>query len=445
MAPRSHSAHSCAHATRAFGDRDRRILLTIPRAAQKQNSAQKRRGPGRHDASKPHICFKQKALLTHRRRFYAPMEPETALNACFVGFDGGIQQLRGEDTAVILPAIFGLISAVGIVGNVLVIVILIHDIIVKKSACGIVLMLVNLSGTDLVILAVCTSTRAITYHNRTWTLGHLACRTAEWFQHGCLAAKSLTLAVMSRARYNFDCDPHLKIKRVLIAAGSIWALGLALPVAEIIYSKLEVKGNFSLCVTELPSHSSDFMRVHSIIYTLVVYAFPVIFSAVCHVRAIFRVTRGHGARAARRTESRLALLSVTAANALLLLPGWTVWLWLRHSSRETCEPPAALLVLAQVCTYLTSASSPAILLTMLVPLRDNLAWIMCRGASWEGRRERSAMAVGALDDGMVMHTDALGRPLPDVQYFWNSRRNTAVPDNTNPFPWEGLEHCHAEL
>lgn len=373
------------------------------------------------------------------------MEPGRALNACFVVFGGGIQQLRGDYNAVILPAVFGSICAVGIVGNVLVLFVLIHNIMVKKSAYGIVVMLANLSGTDLLILAVCSSTRAVTYHNRTWTLGRFVCRTAEWFQHGCLAAKSLTLATMSRARYQFDCDSHLKLKRVLISVGCVWVFALALPVFEVVFSKLQVKGNFSLCVTELPSHSSDFMHVYSKIYALVVYAFPIMFSAVCHVRAIFRITRGHGARAAGRTESRLALLSVTAVNAILLLPEWTIWLFVRHRPRETCEPPPALLILAQACTYLTSASSPAILLTMLVPLRDSLSWLMCWGASWEGKTERSAMAVGALDDGMMIHTDALGRPLPDVEHFWTSRRNTVVPDNTNPFPWEGLEHCHAEL
>lgn len=366
------------------------------------------------------------------------MEPEMVLNACFVGFNGGIQQLAGEDTEVILPAVFGSICAVGIVGNVLVLVVLIHNITVKKSASGIIFMLANLSGTDLLILAVCSSTRAVTYHSRTWTLGHFACRTAEWFQHGCLAAKSFTLAVMSQAQDHFDCDSHLKLKSLLLSAGSVWVLALALPVTEIIFSKLQVKGNFSLCITELPSHSSDFMRIYSKIYALVLYAFPIIFSAVCHLRAILRITRGHGARAAHRTKSHLALLSITAANALLLLPEWTVWLWLHHCPRK---PPAALLVLAQVCTYLTSASSPAILLTMLVPLRENLAWLMCRGASWEGKIERRANR----EAGTVTHTDTPGTPLPDVELFWSSRRSKTVPDNTNPFPWEGLEQCHADL
>lgn len=367
------------------------------------------------------------------------------LNACFVGFYAGIQQLAGEDTGVILPAIFGSICAVGIAGNVLVLVVLISNIMVNKRASGIVVMLANLSGSDFLILAVCTSTRAFTYHNRTWTLGRFACRTAEWFQHGCLAVKSFTLAVMSRARYNFDCDSHLKLKTVLLTAGSVWVLGLALPIVEIMFSKLQVKGNFSLCVTELPSHSSDFMRVYDKIYTVVVYAFPLIFSVVCHVRAIFRITGGHRARAARRTQTHLALISVTAANAFLLMPEWTVWLWMRHRPRETCQSPGALLVLAQVCTYMTSASSPAILLTMCVPLREDLTWLMCRGGSQKEEQERNGMTNSALDDSMMIHTDALGRPLPDVKYFWTSRRNTAVPDNSNPFPWEELEHCHANF
>lgn len=371
------------------------------------------------------------------------MELETALNACFVRFDGRIQQMDSEDTEVILPAIFGSICAAGVVGNVLVLLTLIRNIMFKRSASDIVVMLVNLTGTDLLILAVCASTRVVTYHNQTL----FVCRTAEWLHHGCLAAKSVTLAVSSRARYHPECGSQFKLKAVLLIAGSIWVLGLALPVVEIMFTKLQVKGNFSLCVTDLPSHSSDFMRVYSKAYTLVVYALPVIFSAVCHVRAIVRITRGHRLRAARRTESRLALLSITAANGLLLLPFWTLWTWTRHRPHETCQTPVSLLILAQVCTYLASASSPAILISMFVPLRESLACLVCRGESWNGKSERSAMAVAALHDGMVIHTHALsGRPLPDVEHFWTSRRNTVASDtNTNPLPWEELEPCHAEL
>lgn len=372
------------------------------------------------------------------------MELETALNACFVRFDGGIQQLDSEHTEVILSALFASICAAGLAGNVLVLVTLIRNIMVKRCASDIVVMLANLTGTDLLILAVCAATRLVTYYNQTWTL--LVCRTAEWLQHGCLAAKSLTLAVTSRERYHSDCGSQLKLKAVLLIATSIWGFGLALPVVEIMFSKLQVKGNFSLCVTELPSHSSDFMRVYSKVYTLVVYAFPVIFSAACHARAIFRITGGHVARAVRRTESRVALLSVTAANALLLLPEWTLWTWTRHRPHETCQTPVALLILAQVSTYLASASSPAILLSLFVPLRENLACLVCRRASWDGKTERRAVAVGALDDGRVIQSEALSRrPLPDVEHFWTSRRNTVASDNTNPLPWEELEPCHAEL
>ncbi|XP_017576962.1 G-protein coupled receptor 151 [Pygocentrus nattereri] len=374
------------------------------------------------------------------------MELETTANASFVAFDGGVQQLSGEDTALILPFVLGAICAVGIGGNVLLLAVLTHNV-KATGASDTAAMLVNLSATDLLLLALCAPARALTYRKRAWTLGPVACRMTEWLQHGCLAAKAFTLALLGRARHDLhsrvESDAHFKLKRTVMTAGAVWTTALAFPVADIVFSNLHVKGNVSLCVSELPPHSSEFVRVYGKVLPLAAYAVPVLLAGVCHVRAIFKsLPRAREASAARRGEIALSLLSVTAANALALLPEWGAWAWARHGAREGCGPPVALLVLAEVCMYLASALSPAILLSTLVPLRESLTSACVRVA---GRRAVSNAKKHRGSSASEVRADAFDRTLPDLEHFWSGRQNPTVPDNTDPFPWERLEQGSAEL
>uniref|UniRef100_A0A8B9HZ10 Probable G-protein coupled receptor 151 n=1 Tax=Astyanax mexicanus TaxID=7994 RepID=A0A8B9HZ10_ASTMX len=373
---------------------------------------------------------------------------ETSANvSTFVAFDGGVQQLNGEDTALILPFVLGAICALGIGGNVLLLAVLTHNV-KATGASDTAALLTNLSAADLLLLALCAPARALTYRARAWTLGPVACRMTEWLQHGCLAGKAFTLALLGRARHDLHTrvasDAHLKVKRTALTVCAVWTTALAFPVADIVFSNLHVKGNVSLCVSELAPHSSGFVRAYGKVLPLAAYAAPVLFAAVCHIRNIFKsIPRAREASAARRGEIALSLLSVTAANALALLPEWGAWAWSRHSAREGCGPPAALLVFAQVCMYLSSALTPAILLSTLVPLRESLTRACVRVASRRAAVNNAKMhSEGGTSEVLA---DSLGRPLPDLEHFWSGRQNPTVPDNTDPFPWERMDQGNTDL
>lgn len=374
------------------------------------------------------------------------MELGTTSNTSFVAYDGGVQQLNGEDTALILPFVLGAICALGLGGHVLLLAVLTHNV----KATGVsdtAVLLASLSGSDLLLLALCAPARALTYRKRAWTLGPVACRMTEWLQHGSLAAKAFTLALLGRARHDLysrvATDTDFKLKRTAVATGAAWMTALSFPVADIVFSNLHVKGNVSLCVSELPPHSSEFVRVYGKVLPLAAFAVPVLFAAVCHVRAIFRsIPRARDASAARSGEIALSLLSVTAANGLALLPEWGAWAWARHGAREGCGPPAALLVLAQVLMYLASALSPAILLSTLVPLRESLTRACVRVA---GRRAVNNAKTQRGSNANEGQADEFDRTLPDLEHFWSGRQNPTVPDNTDPFPWERLEQGSADL
>ncbi|XP_057197638.1 G-protein coupled receptor 151 [Triplophysa rosa] len=390
-----------------------------------------------------------------------------AVNSSFVSFDGGIQQLKGEDTLVIIPAILSTISGLGIAGNVLVLVVLIYVFTSQRSSEAYV-MLANVSATDLLILCLCAPMRAVTYYKRTWTLGLMACKTTEWIQHSCLAVKAFTLLAASQARHNFSSNPddqsNFRQKNVLVTLVIIWTVAPVFPIPDIVFSRLKEDGNISLCVSELNSDSQDVMRLYSKLLPMAIYVLPIILATACHIRTIFHIkpSTHEEPLLARQYESSLLYLSIIAVNALMMLPEWASWMWVRHSPGERCKPPAGLLIFGQVCVYLSSAFCPAILLTMHVPLRESLSslcsQLTCRGAKHRleikgNANEMRAMVMKVLDEragvstltATERHSDASCQTLPDLEHFWSERRNTTVLEDSDPLPWERLNQRNVEL
>ncbi|KAA0717722.1 Galanin receptor type 3 [Triplophysa tibetana] len=390
-----------------------------------------------------------------------------AVNSSFVSFDGGIQQLKGEDTLVIVPAILSTISGLGIVGNVLVLVVLIY-VFTRQRASEAYVMLANLSATDLLILCLCAPMRAVTYYRRTWTLGLMACKTTEWIQHSCLAVKAFTLLAASQARHNFSSNPddqsNFRQKNVLVTLVIIWTVALVFPIPDSVFSRLKEYGNISLCVSELTSDSQDVMRLYSKILPMAIYVLPIILAAACHIRTIFHIkpSAHEETLLARQYESSLVYLSIIALNALMMLPEWASWMWVRYSPGERCKPPAGLLIFGQVCVYLSSAFCPAILLTMHVPLRESLSslcsQLTCRGAKNRleikgNANEMRAIVMKVLDEragastltATERHPDTSCQTFADLEHFWSERRNTTVMEDSDPLPWERLNQRNVEL
>ncbi|XP_043111806.1 G-protein coupled receptor 151 [Puntigrus tetrazona] len=387
-----------------------------------------------------------------------------AVNGTFVSFDGGVQQLEGEDTRLIVPAVLSAISALGVGGNVLVLVVLIY-VSASQGASEANVMLANLSATDLMMLSVCAPARALTYYKRAWTLGLLACRTTEWIQHSCLAVKAFTLLATSQARHNFSSHPSARAsfrqKNVAITLTIIWTVALLFPVPDIVFSRLKEEGNISLCVSELTFYSQDAMHVFSKMLPLGIYVLPIVLSAACHIRTIFLIkpTSHDESLLARQYESSLMYLCVLALNTLTMLPEWVSWTWTRHGSGDSCKPSAGLLIFAQACVYLSSMFFPAVLLTMHVPLRESLgdlcSRLACRrdkhGAKLEGNgNEMRAAVMRVLDERgcvavMERRSDASCQTLPDLEHFWSERRNTTVAEDSDPLPWERLNQSNVEL
>ncbi|MBN3297177.1 GP151 protein, partial [Amia calva] len=389
------------------------------------------------------------------------------MNTSQLDFAGGIQLLQGVEVTVVLPVILAGICLIGFLGNLLVLVVFIHDF--RKGEISVVNgFVVNLSATDLLIVLLCIPVRAVTYSKQSWTLGSFVCKTVDWFLHCCLVAKSFTLAAMGQARYNYVLNPpkfiHFNPKRLIGALLSVWTVSIVLPLPHMIFTSVQQYKGVDLCVFEVPFYASNFMNVFSKIYPTVAYVIPVVFTVTCYTKTMIRTKPRKNPTTNPRPKSKritLMLVCVSCAYALMWLPEWTAWAWARHSYGDGHKPPPGFVIFAQVFLYVSSTVNPIIFLAMSEDFREGIgsvwAALTCRGPrraagsrspkTGENGAEVGASVINSLQDLETLsptakpevHKDASGRILPDVEHFWQERRNTTAAEEHDPIPWESEE------
>ncbi|KAL2098767.1 hypothetical protein ACEWY4_005247 [Coilia grayii] len=392
-----------------------------------------------------------------------------------VYFAGGIQLLQRKDTTIILPTVLSVISGIGVPGNLVLLIVILYGFRTGSISEARAL-LASLCVTDLLILTVSVPVRAITYHTRTWMLGDIACRTSEWFQHGCLAAKNFNLASISIARdHPPSCQTQgakYQARRAVCTTVFCWIVALVFPIPELMFSNMQSRENLCLCVCEIPRKYLGFISLFSKIFPISAYTIPILIAFVSYTRTIFyaksstaTLTSSPAQHQVRRRA--LLLLSLTMAHALLELPHWAIWAWVRHNPRANFQPPPTLFIIAQVCVYLSSAWSPAILLTAHGTLKDDLSLactvFSCHDSNSESesnepqepvRNERGTrmILINLPVDSRSLPvelqgvcTDECGRLLPDLQQFWTGRQSTLVLQDHDPLPWERLSETTATL
>lgn len=134
-------------------------------------------------------------------------------------------------------AVFGLIFALGVLGNCLVITVLARSAPGRRrSATN--LFILNLSVADLAYLLFCIPFQATVYALPTWVLGAFICKFVHYFFTVSMLVSIFTLAAMSVDRYvaivHSRRSSSLRVSRnARLGVGCIWALSVAMasPVA----------------------------------------------------------------------------------------------------------------------------------------------------------------------------------------------------------------------
>ncbi|XP_069779147.1 G-protein coupled receptor 151-like [Narcine bancroftii] len=390
-------------------------------------------------------------------------------SADLLEYAGGFQVLQAAELKVALPILLGVICLVGLAGNTMVVAVLMYDFRQAKSSVANGL-IVLLSASDLLVLLFCAPLRAVTYSRPNWSFGWLMCKSSDYFLQACLSAKSFTLAAVGHARYQHVVKPknyiHFKCRRLVALTCCIWSLSFLLPIPHWLFADIRHLGAATACVLVIPADAWHFMTAFGVAYPLAVYLLPLGFAMVCLVKALVKYKPGRNRTPNRRYEIRrvtVMLLALSGAFAVMRLPEWVAWSWNRHRGPLSPAPPIALLVLAQVLTLANCTVNPLVLLAASEDFKEGVrsAWKVAtrRGAGRRGGtatlgekvclsipRAGAASSICALptisarEDVPICRNLAQSIP-PDVQYFWQHRRNATPADSNDPVPWENQEQA----
>ncbi|KAK2826713.1 hypothetical protein Q5P01_020927 [Channa striata] len=361
------------------------------------------------------------------------MDIDRPANVSFFDFVGGVQLLQREETRTAMPVILIGICVSGAVGNLLVLLIFIRDFRNGKGS-EVKALLASLASTDLVILLLCAPVRAVTYYKQTWTLGTFVCSTTDWFQHSCVVAKTLILAVTTRAKHTLVPST---------ATGSLYSPTWIHGALAFIWVVSMITAGTPVCVSEMPVCASDFMSLFYKIYPTAAFVAPVVLTLAYYTRALHTAVN-HAPCPQHQSKVTLVLLCVSGAHGLMLLPEWGTFTWIRLGYNK---PPVGLRIFAQVLFYACSSLSPVILMTMYDDVREGLmsVWFVatCRGSKrLPGKKcpktEGNGAEVGANAVSNAISQDT-EKTFPDVEHFWTGRRNTHVEEDQDPVPWEKEE------
>ncbi|XP_038627601.1 G-protein coupled receptor 151 [Tachyglossus aculeatus] len=386
-------------------------------------------------------------------------------------FSGGYQPLDSLEWRRVIPALLAVICLLGFAGNLCVICTLLYGARKKKPSM-IHSLILNLSAADLSLLLFSAPLRAAAYSRGAWNLSWFVCKSADWFAHACMVAKSLTMAAVAKVCFLYAGNParqgHLNQGTLWAVVLAIWGTAALLPLPEWFFSTFRREAGVGVCVTDVPAPAREFVYVFGKLYPLLAFGFPLLFSGFYFRKAYGRCRRRGTKTQNLRNQVRsrrltVMLLSVTVTSAILWLPEWAAWLWVWNLGEGSPPPPQGLIALCQASMFAISAADPLIFLAMSEEFREGCGslwkWLTPRRALPGPGSPAAAQAgqpqvlpdAGPPPDSRPPDSEG-GKPhslpeeeslekkenpvLPDVEQFWHERDSVPSAQDNDPIPWE---------
>ncbi|XP_030845804.1 G-protein coupled receptor 54-like [Strongylocentrotus purpuratus] len=217
---------------------------------------------------------------THTSLTMASTDKNTSIAPMITAFTSG-NQLSVENWLV--PAIFFLITLIGVVGNFLVIYVIIRHGQMKTVTNYYI---VNLAITDVSFLLCCAPFTAIVYAIPTWIFGRFMCKFVFFMMQVTAQATCLTLTAMSVDRYKAIVRPLQSLKTrttraAVIINVCIWAGSACAAVPTAIYFDVAQFGDALVCIDIWPR--PEILYPGYAIYGMVaLYLVPLTIICVCY-------------------------------------------------------------------------------------------------------------------------------------------------------------------
>ncbi|XP_054439873.1 galanin receptor type 1 [Pteronotus mesoamericanus] len=273
----------------------------------------------------------------------------------------------GVENFITLVA-FGLIFALGVLGNSLVIAVLARSRPGKpRSTTN--LFILNLSIADLAYLLFCIPFQATVYALPTWVLGAFACKFTHYFFTVSMLVSIFTLAAMSVDRYvaivHARRSASLRVSRnALLGVGCIWALSAAMASPVAYHQRLLHLGpsNQTFCWEQWPD------RRHKKAYVVSTFVFgyllPLLLICFCYAKVLNHLHKklknmSKKSEASKKKTAQTVLV-VVVVFGISWLPHHVIRLWAEFGVFPLTPASFLFRVTAHCLAYSNSSVNPII-------------------------------------------------------------------------------------
>ncbi|EDO47100.1 predicted protein [Nematostella vectensis] len=220
-----------------------------------------------------------------------------AFNTSFTGYNStrndsnttltanyGVGPIGSEDIKLIATIFFSVISALGVTGNLLVIITLIRWR-EMRTPCN--YLIANISAADLIVTLMLSPLRVVEQYTRGWIFGEVLCYVFAPLQDALVSVSVFTFTAIALERYRaiiHPFKPKLNKSQVKVLIALIWVFcysGTGLPLAFFVtYAK---KGQGYLCFAAIPK---DCFYIFALYLVIVFITLPLLLQMVCYGRVI---------------------------------------------------------------------------------------------------------------------------------------------------------------
>ncbi|XP_049637729.1 galanin receptor type 1 [Suncus etruscus] len=263
--------------------------------------------------------------------------------------------------------VFGLIFALGVLGNSLVITVLARSKPGKPRSIT-NLFILNLSGADLAYLLFCVPFQATVYALPDWVLGAFVCKSTHYVFTVSMLVSIFTLTAMSVDRYVAIVHAHrasaLRVPRnALLGVGCIWVLSVALA-SPVAYQQDLVlwKDNHTYCwdVWRGTRHK----KVYVVCTFVFGYLLPLLLICFCYTKVLSHLHKKlkNMSKKSETSKKKTAqtVLAVVVVFGISWLPHHIVHLWVEFGSFPLTPTSFLFRILAHCLAYSNSSMNPII-------------------------------------------------------------------------------------
>ena len=277
---------------------------------------------------------------------------------------------------IIVPVVFALVVALGLVGNILVIAVVVKNRDQYRNTTNIFIL--NLAIADILFLVFCVPFHAVIYTARNWYFGDFMCKFVHLVQYSSMIASVFTLMCMSLDRFMAVAHPiktkHIRTPRIALASSiMIWVVSIIWAIPWPIFYTVRVYTQFGPSPLALCADDWGSLKPHRATYYLLLfifaYAIPLVAIFGFSALMVHQLWADEGPTGTNFTESLRArkkvtrlIIVVVAVFGICWLPSHISWLWANYF-KNTWQYNYTfyyLRIFAHVLSYANSSMNPLI-------------------------------------------------------------------------------------